>query len=146
MMKIRCLWISLVLMLALSACSTVQVMPQKIDPTAPAPKSGTTAVTGRVLSSKTGLPLVEEPVRLAEVFYDDGVPLFLLDAAFSPAALSDANGYFAFNDVEPKEYVVTVGEFYSTWVPYKEGGEAKVFKLEADQVVDVGEIKVDIGK
>jgi hypothetical protein len=146
MMKIRYLLCALILMLALSACSTAQVTPQKSGPTAPAPKSGTTAVTGRVLSSKTGLPLVEEPVRLAEVFYDDGVPLFLLDAAFSPATLSDANGYFAFNDIEPKEYVLTVGEFFATWAPHKEGGEAKVFKLEADQVIDVGEIKVDIGK
>ncbi len=101
-MKSRYFLCTLILMLALSACSTAQVTPQKSGPTAPAPKSGTTTVTGRVLSSKTGLPLVEEPVRLAEVFYDEGVPLFLLDAAFSPAALSDPEGYFAFTDVEPK--------------------------------------------
>lgn len=89
---------------------------------------------------------MEEPVRLAEVFYDEGVPLFLLDEAFSPTAITDADGYFAFTDVEPKEYIITVGEFTHIWKPYKENGKAKVFKLEADQVVDVGEIKVDIGK
>jgi len=145
-MKSRYFLCMLILMLALGACSTTQATPQKSGPTAPAPKSGTTTVTGRVLSSKTGLPLVEEPVRLAEVFYDEGVPLFLLDAAFSPAAVSDPEGYFTFTDVEPKEYVLTVGEFFSTWVPYKVDGEAKVYKLEADQILDVGEIQVDIGK
>lgn len=124
--------------------STTTSSPQQISGTpVPTSEKGKATVIGRAISSVTGKPYVDEFIRLAEVFYDEGTPYFILDDAFSPGTLSVQDGKFTLTNVPPGEYVITVGEFFTTWKAYKENGEARVYKLEPDQVLDVGIIKVD---
>jgi hypothetical protein len=144
-MRLKNILCGLMLILALSACSKAQVTPVVSGPMVTAPRSGTASVTGRVLSSKTGKPLADYAVRLAEVFYDEGVPFYLLDAAFSPGTVADADGYFVFTDVEPKEYILGVGDYSTQWKTFEENGESKIYKLVPDQILDVGVIKIDLG-
>ncbi len=114
--------------------------------TAAAPTDGTATLTGRAISSVTQKPYAGESIRLAEVFYADGNAHYILDSSFSPAAVADRNGNFVFTNVPPKEYIITVGEFYGNWKAFEVDGAAKIFDLTANQVVDAGVISVDLTK
>jgi hypothetical protein len=132
----------------LSSCSLItntSILQKSPDVTPPPPpESGKATVIGRVFSSKTGNPMGNTIVRLAEVQHQEDKVLFVLDAAFSPAAISDGNGFFIFSNVPAGEYVITVGEFFSAWKAYEEGGKPHVFNAVPDQVLNVNNIKVDL--
>lgn len=111
------------------------------------PEAGKSTVTGQVITEKTNLPLTNIVVRLAEVHRDGDEGAFLLDTAFSPGDITDEAGYFTFENIEPGEYVLVVGnvEVYGGYVIIpEESGRPLVYNFETDQVTDLGKLIVDL--
>lgn len=156
------LWILIALLLSLVACRVQN--PPLSGITAPSPLStpglsplatpsppsatattapGKAMVIGRVISEKTGQPLTHTTVRLAEVVRQGNEGAFVLDTAFSPGDITDDQGYFRFENVDAKEYVIVIGDVYNAYQIISEpSGKARVWKAEPDQVLDVGELRV----
>lgn len=110
-----------------------------------APEQGMTTVTGRVVSNESGKPKTDTIIRLAGVVRQGDEGAFVLDVAFSPGALSDENGNFIFENVKPLEYVIVIGDVEDIYeVVTDEEGKPKTWETQADQVVDVGEIRVNL--
>jgi hypothetical protein len=117
----------------------------------PPVEPGKSVITGRVYSLTRNEPLGFTIVRLAEVFRttsdgqvleDDGA--FVLDGARSPAAATNEQGYFVFANVEPREYVLVIGEAEGVNAAVTEqSGKAKVWMATAGQVLDIGEVRVN---
>ena len=130
----------------LNVTPTTQVVPK---PSVSPPEQGRATVVGRLISSKTGEPLVKTVVRLAEVYYADQSRspesgIYVLDNAFSPSAITDQNGFFVFPNVEARDYVIIVGDIYVNYtVISNPDGTPKVWTVSPDQVTDLGEISAD---
>jgi len=132
----------------LVSASDVVATPPPVEPTeAGQPETGKATVTGQVFSLKTDAPLGNTVVRLAEVHREGDRGAYLLDTAFSPGDITDEQGYFIFENVEPGEYVLVVGnvEVYKGYVIIPEDtGKPRVYEFEADKIQDVGELTVDL--
>ena len=88
-------------------------------------------VTGFVRSDLTGERIPAMIVRLAEVFRNEaGDAAFVLDGAQSPGTLTDVEGRFIFQNVEPREYVLIVGNV--------EANEYEVIAASPDISMDDG--------
>jgi len=153
----------LVLLVILVSCVTVDPTTSPIPPTGsqavspleepPAtvthrdpprtPATGLASAYGRVLD--TSRPASGMVVRLAEVYRSGTEGAFLLDDAVSPATITDEQGYFWFTDVEPREYVVVVGDVHVSYEIIAEAsGSARVWELTADTITDIGVVEVTL--
>jgi hypothetical protein len=120
-------------------------------PPVPASKPGTGTITGRLISLTTGMPLNHEVVRLGEVTCYEGVKpenirsecVWMLFNAASPSAFTDENGYFVFNDLELKKYIVIVGDVQGKNVQLKDEDGPFMWDALADEIVDVGEYQIE---
>lgn len=111
---------------------------------------GKATVIGRLLSRRTGMPLPGTVVRLAEVYYaeeDDKRPetgAYALDNAFSPSAITDEQGYFIFQDIEPRDYVIFVGDISVNYaVEVNEKGFPRARTVQADVVNNFGDVIIE---
>ncbi len=103
-------------------------------------------VFGRVLSSITGQPIYRVRVAFAEVYRNEETAIFVDDAAFSPSAETDASGRFVLSNLSPKEYVIVIGDpFGLNDVVRNPDGLPKIWNIEADQQIDIGDVRVNIG-
>ena len=134
----------------LSTPSESIVMSSPLRPTATAlesldPQEGKATVAGVVISREDGKPLADTGVRLAEVYRQEGEGAFVLDDALSPGATTDQNGRFVIENVDPKEYVIVVGNVGTQYdIVAEPSGQAEVWELPPDQVVDVGTLEVEL--
>lgn len=104
-------------------------------------------VTGKVVSSVTNQPLGETVVRLAEVVRQEGQAAFVLDTAFSPGVVTDAEGNFNLINIPAMEYVIVVGnvEIYQGYEILQDAsGQALTYTVNAGEVLDVGELRVGL--
>lgn len=132
---------------AMSANQAQAVTP----PPVPTSQPGTGTVTGRLVSLTTGAPLNNEVVRLGEVTCHDGVKsenkraecVWLLSNAFGPSTFTDQNGYFAFNDLKPMDYVVIIGDMYGKNARLKDENGPFMWEAPADKVIDIGEHAIE---
>ncbi|RME42307.1 MAG: hypothetical protein D6791_18085 [Chloroflexi bacterium] len=113
--------------------------PQDPDQITVAP--GKAVVIGRLISMRTGTPLPNTVVRLAEVYYADEnnkspeTGAYALDNAFSPSAITDDQGYFIFQDVDPRDYVIFVGDIMVNYtVDVNEKGFPRVRTAEPESL------------
>jgi len=130
---------------SINAESTLQpqVVPQVTPPNTPEASKAT--VIGRVLDEKSGEPLADTIIRLALVVRQGGEGAYVLDVAFSPDALTDKDGYFIIENLDPQECVIIVGDVYSTYkVITGEDQKPKPWKVEAGKILDVGTLKVSL--
>jgi hypothetical protein len=130
--------------------STMEVA-QVTPPSTPQPSTGLEAgkstVVGQVFSTRTNAPMVNMGVRLAEVHRQGEEGAFLLDTAFSPGDFTDEEGYFSFDNIEPGEYVVVVGnvEVYEGYVIIPDStGRPQVYDFPSDEVTDIGTLRVGL--
>ncbi|MDW8403657.1 carboxypeptidase regulatory-like domain-containing protein [Chloroflexus sp.] len=137
----------LLLFVVLTACSTAQPTPTPASPfTVPTPASGQAVVFGRVLSSITGQPIYRVRVAFAEVFRNEESAIYVDDAAFTPSAETDTAGRFVLPNLPPKEYVIVVGDpFGPNDIVRNPDGTPRIWKIEAGQQLDIGDVKVNIG-
>lgn len=122
-------------------------------PTLPASQENLGTVVGRLISSKTNLPLNREIVRLGEVECGEDVPpeekrskcVWTISNAFSPSTFTDEQGFFVFNDVPPRDYVVSIGDLmvYNGHIRVADENGPFMWTVSADEVVDIGEHYVE---
>jgi hypothetical protein len=109
------------------------------------PEAGKATVTGRVLSKQNGVPIAGTPVRLAEVTRQGAEAIYVLDGANSPGAETNAQGEFVMANIAAREYVLVVGDpIGKYYVVQDDATRARVWNAAADQVLDVGEQRVDL--
>jgi len=108
------------------------------------PDPSVAAMTGQIISTPTSQPVANTLVRLAKVFWDeqhkDGA--YVLNTANSPTTLTDDNGFFVFENLEPADYVMVIGEMPRDHIVSNSDGSAKVVMTERGKVADVGKIFV----
>ena len=129
----------LLLMMILGACTgSVQA---SITPTALELEPGKGEIRGRLET----LPQVWQGMEVyayAAPYLGppDGEGIFVLDAALHPKGQVDMNGLFQIGPVEPGEYVLVFGPNPEAGVAFRQGLKAAKYRVEADQVVDVGSL------
>ncbi len=145
--------------LLLGGCSTATpanndnattVAPTVANPTNPnptQPEAGKTIFKGRALNLQDE-PWANTGVRLAEVVrnaQDPNTAACVLSDSTSPGTVTDAEGYFVFANIPAVEYVLIVGDVYGKYKAIL-GDDlvTRVFSPTTDQVLDVGDIKVDL--
>lgn len=103
-----------------------------------APQAGLATVTGVVISQRTNEPIVEVPVQLAGVFYEGDGGAYVLDTAQSPTTTTDGQGRFVFVDVEPRDYVIVIGnvEINDYVIIPEESGRAKTWTAVPGKVLE----------
>lgn len=109
------------------------------------PEPGKATVIGSVVSRSEGAPLMDVVVRLAAVYRqgDDGA--FVLEDGRSPGTVTDLRGHFAIENVEPGEYVMVVGDVTTNYeIIAESSGVARVWDIPSDQILDAGELEVDL--
>ncbi len=114
-------------------------------PSFAAPTVGKANVVGQALGAGTQSPIKKTPVYLAQVYTDpqSKQSAYALNLASSPATISDENGFFAFTDVDPNQYVIIVGDYYGeNDVVRASNGDAQVYELKAGEVTDVQAVQV----
>lgn len=131
-----------ILFTALSGCSKIAHQ-GKIVPT---PETGKATIVGQVLNLD-GVPIKGITIQLAEVYR--GSPesengAFVLDTAFSPATITDENGFFVIANIIPGEYVLVVGDVENNnyTIIAQDNGRPRVWKVSVDQILDLGTLKV----
>jgi hypothetical protein len=107
------------------------------------------ALSGKVYTSYSGSlqPLKGTVVRLAKVFWNndktDGA--FVLEGGSSPSTITNQKGEFVFGNIDPADYVVVVGDAEGdNEIIAETNGKAKIYKVEADKILDVGTLKVKL--
>lgn len=137
----------LIMVFLFSACSQSTGSPPVTPPAKP--QTDKTTIIGRVLDKKTGQPLDNRVLRLGEVKYkvgggeDEGI--YIMDASLSPGTRSDSNGYFIFENIEAREYVIlleiVVDAFYS--VAKGDDNNPLSWHPEAGKVLDLGSVYIN---
>lgn len=113
-----------------------------ISPMPSRPNYGKASVMGRVITY-SGRPLIGMPVRLAKVYDQGKEKIFVLEGGFSPVGVTQDDGYFMIENIEPGEYVMVVGNPESIYEIISESpGKAKVWNFVANEVTNVGVIRV----
>ncbi len=118
--------------------STIQVEPDKA------------VVIGRLISTITNQPIANTSVRMAKIYYaeegnkDPSQGAWALDNAFSPYALTNEGGYFIFENVEPVDFVIFVGDIMDRYtVQTNEDGLPASHTAPTDELTDLGDIMVE---
>lgn len=119
--------------------------PPPATPVAP-PAAGKSTIVGQVLSLSTRAPLANIPVRLADVVRQGDQAAMVLDSAFSPGDITDDQGRFIIENVNPGEYVIIVGDVTAQYEVIAEPpGKARVWELVSDRVLNAGALQVSLG-
>jgi hypothetical protein len=111
----------------------------------PEPVAPKTTVTGNVFSTTLNQAYPKAAVWLAEVYREGDKGAYVLDHAFSPGVYADEHGVFVIADVDPKEYVIVVGDPEGAYVVIPDDtGRARVWAPESGKVLDVGRLNVNL--
>ena len=127
--------------LILVGCTPTTASATKTIPTV---EPGKAVVVGRIVSEQDDKPYADIVVRLAEVYYNDkNEGAYALDAAYSPGATTDKDGYFVFTNITARKYVFVVGDPLTSYMIYTDtDGKAKVWDAAPDKVLDMGTLKI----
>ncbi len=140
--------IILLMLISLVACSAPQPASTPVNAfTVPTPTSGEAVVFGRVLSSISGQPIYRVRVAFAEVLRNEDTAIFVDDAGLSPFAETDQDGRFVVPNLQPKEYVIVVGDPLgpNDVVRDPATGLPRIWNIQAGQQIDTGDLRVNIG-
>lgn len=110
-------------------------------------ESGKAGLLGKLVNENE-LPVSGEVIRLAKVVWNEEKTSagFVIDGANSPSVISEEDGFFAFMNVDPGEYVIVVRniEINPIVIPRAPGSnEAAIFTIQSDQILDVSIIKIN---
>lgn len=136
----RVLVLGFFLSLLLTACQDGEGNAPPLPTLAP----GKAMVIGRVVADETSQPIPRRPVWLSEVLRQGDQVIFVLNTISSRSSPTDRQGRFVLANVDPKEYVIVVGDPHSSdYAIISEAPDtARVWKLEADKTLNVGELRV----
>lgn len=124
------------------ATETKPVLDQPIEP-------DESAMVGQVISmaGRESVPLPNTEVRLADVFWNDDKSdgAFMVDESSSPTTFTDQDGFFFFENLKPRDYVLVVGDLYSKNVILAHpNGNAIIYTTKPGEKLDIGPIEVDL--
>jgi hypothetical protein len=107
------------------------------------------ALVGKVRTTYSGKtqPLGGTVVRLAKVFWnsDKSDGAFVLEGGTSPSAITNQEGEFAFENIDPADYVIVVGDAEGdNEIIAQSNGKAKIFTVESDKILDIGTLEVKL--
>lgn len=110
----------------------------------PQPAEGKGAVTGRMINAATGQRMIAITVYLGDVasMGEGKGNVVTIKEKGSPRTLTDADGYFAFTDIEPGTYALVL------WTPLNSivvedrdsPGEYFLVTVENSRITDLGEV------
>lgn len=139
--------IALFFMVILITVMVITACNRELDVLLPTPEIGKSALAGYLVNTK-GTPLKNTIVRLAEVYREsenseEGA--YILDTSFSPGTVTNENGFFSFQNIEPIEYVIVVGDVENNnyQIIPQENGRPKVWRAIEGQILDVGKLRLD---
>ena len=101
--------------------------------------SGMATITGRLVTDYESLP-----IRLAEVYRQGELAVFVLDLAWSPGVDSEEDGYFIFEEVEPIEYGIVIGNPFGKYQIIADGDKAFTFIPIKGGIYDVGDLVIKL--
>jgi hypothetical protein len=149
----RIIFLSLVLLILASCSSPVssintgsyQDRLAQATQTVVAPKG---SMVGRLVSNtQGGKPLANTVIRLAEIYYnaDKSASNWVLSGGTSPGVDTDADGYFTFNNIDAREYVMIIGDFNDQYsiMTQADGKHAIIYTIQPGKVLDVQTVKAD---
>lgn len=148
-MRLKVFLLALLLCLpTLYACSsTPQAQQAQANrPPAPQPSGDSSVLIGQAVGIGSGAPIKKTPVYLARIHWDEAHQnaAYVLDAANSPATLTDQNGYFSFADLPSVEYAIIVGESDgNNDVVRESNGNARIFQPQPGKTIDAGTVQVN---
>ena len=131
-----------------TAISPLTSPTESVPTPVPTPSADKGAIIGRFLDSKTGEP----PRTVMPVFLGELSPLSPGDSfvitmlpTSAPQTEVDAQGYFAFADVEPDTYAMVFWTPVNSWViSDPETEEAILVTVKAGKITDLGEVAVNL--
>ena len=129
----------------LAACSQPNSQPAPSGTALPEPAADKSTLQGQAVTNTDQAPIKQTIVRLARVYRgaDSEEAVFALDLAQSPATFTDDQGFFAFTDIAPGQYVINVGDYYGeNDIVREDNGDAHVFDAQGGQVLNVGAVQV----
>ena len=117
------------------------------------PTADSAVVVGRLVSLTTNEPLADRVVRLPEVYCPDGITeeqkrdecFWALDDAFTPGDITDEDGIFIIEGVEPRDYVLMIGDVMTRYTVIEDNAERPIIWMPAaNDILEVGQIAVDM--
>jgi hypothetical protein len=103
-------------------------------------------VTGKIISTISNKP-IKTMVWLAEVHQQGDQGAYVLNAASSPGIYTDEKGIFVLANIDPREYVIVVGDPEGQNEAITDSsGKPKVWNITANLIYDTGELKVGLTK
>lgn len=114
-----------------------------------APSAEANTASGVVYTTASGdrRPMAKAVVRLASVVWnqDKSDGAYFLEGGSSPTSTTDENGRFSFENLAPGDYVIVVGDVYSSHeIVSAPEGKAKIFTMTADSPALWGDIVVGL--
>lgn len=143
-LDIKMAFLFLVILATITLVTACDVKPTVSLPT---PEIGKSALSG-YLVNREGIPLKNTTVRLAEVYREDEDSeegAYILDTAFSPGTLTNESGFFFFQNIEPLEYVIVIGDIENNnyEIISQDNGRPKVWRAIDGQITDCGKVQTD---
>lgn len=105
------------------------------------------AILGQIISTTDNQPLKDTVVRLAKVFWDEEISegAFVLQGGSSPAGITDEQGVFVIDGLEPANYVIIVGEVIGYHEIISESdGSAKIYSVIAGEALEIESLHVNL--
>lgn len=130
---------------------TPGVEPSTMRGALPTPSTSDTATVGGVALRQTpgqpSYPLNGGILFLAQVqYYDDKPVMGILDTSTAPRAVADEQGFFVFTNVPPGSYVLIYATpMGSIVLQNPQTGADMIIEVEGGAIVDLGELKYDVG-
>ena len=134
------IWL-LIAIVSLTGCATTA--PAMPTPNVPI-QAGKALLRGRLLTPQ-GAVIANRAVHLAPIYGEGDQLAYVFDSATGIGSVTDANGGFVMVNIPPGRYVflVVVSEGLTAALLDKAGNE-KIWELNADQLQDIGDAKVNL--
>lgn len=143
------IWFSLTVLMVFTSCNPFS-SPTQIKKSEYMLQEGKAGAVG-ILHDHLNKPVENEVVRLALVIWNDDHTEagFVIDGANSPSSLTTEKGEFNFLDISPGEYVLVIRNVDDNpiVIPTEDNNNvAKIFVLNANEVIELGVITIDTTK
>jgi len=132
-------------LIILSLCIASCQRQDQIDLAAiPSPEEGNANVFGKLQfinqANNEGINVWITPIYRTST----GEGVYALDTSSNPNTFTDENGFFVFEDIDPGEYILFVGDLMTKFeIVTDDSGEIKVWDILPNESNDLGVISIE---